>query len=80
MPSIKEIIQEEATNAHTIHLHSEGVFWKAYQRSAASVPPTDRRHGEKPFISTAVRPMSAREHIEHIDGREEQQTVTTLTF
>jgi hypothetical protein len=34
MPSIKEIIQEEATNAHTIHLHSEGVFWKAYQRSA----------------------------------------------
>ena len=32
--SIDNIIKNEAVNYREIHLYLEGIFWKAYQRSA----------------------------------------------
>lgn len=34
MPTLKLITSEEDTNSGFIHLHKEGSFWKAYERSA----------------------------------------------
>lgn len=34
MTAIKEILKTEATNSGYIYIYHDGVFWKAYQRSA----------------------------------------------
>lgn len=34
MPTIQEILVLESSNAHHIHFYREGVFYKAYDRSA----------------------------------------------
>ena len=34
MASISHILSFEATNLSSIHLHQDGIFWRAYERSA----------------------------------------------
>lgn len=34
MPNLSEILQNESTNPRTIYFYREGVFYKAYERSA----------------------------------------------
>lgn len=34
MPNLSEILQKECTNTHTVYFYREGVFYKAYDRSA----------------------------------------------
>ena len=48
MTCVKEMLKSESANTRTIHLYLEGMFWKAYQRSAYQVAEALPRglHGE----------------------------------
>lgn len=50
MPTLKLITSEEDTNSGFIHLHKEGSFWKAYERSAY-------------LLCTQVRQLKVRQRV-----------------